>query len=491
MMQNMISYIGAGFIIISFISIIHYFGIIEKAKDTLKVARNAFSDLQNPNLDDDAKQMASKSHAKHLLFLSIRILYGTAVALILPIVVLWAIEWFGILSVSSIITTAVSWQSLLVTSAMAFLLFRAKSKNRTKIRYSFLERILYRFAFLTKSSQIAFADLEEQIFTKHLKAINHRKPVFITALPRTGTTLLLNICTQLNEFASHNYRDMPFILIPMLWNRISSKFQYTEAWQERAHGDGLLVNADSPEAFEEMIWMAFWKKQYHEDRIIPWDHNCDKDIIAEFLKFYKKHMQKIIALRQNSNNTVKRYISKNNNNIARLNMLTNQFPEATILIPFRDPIQQAASLLRQHQNFLKLHDEDRFACDYMKAIGHFDFGKNLKPIDFDRWLQHTDIIESNTLIFWIKYWIAVYGYINAVVDENTIMLSYDELCRAPREGLAKMAEVLDIKDRNTFVNQASIIRAPRLHQVDADKIPQIVSDQAKMIYLKLIEKSLL
>lgn len=56
------------------------------------------------------------------------------------------------------------------------------------------------------------------------------------------------------------------------------------------------------------------------------------------------------------------------------------------IFPFKfiENAKTAASLLRQHQNFLDLHERDKFACKYMKAIGHFDFGKNLKPIDFDK-----------------------------------------------------------------------------------------------------------
>lgn len=490
-MQIIISYIGAGFIIISFISIIHFFGIIVKTEDTFKAVRNAFTDLQNSNLEDDVKEIALKGHAKHLFFLSIQILFITAIALILPILVLLVCEWFGALSLSSVITAAVSWKSILVSTAIALLFFRANLKHRNISRYSFLERILYRVAFLTKSSQIAFADFEEQLFAKHLKVLKQGKPVFITALPRTGTTLLLNICTQLNEFSSHNYRDMPFILIPMLWNRLSSIFQRTETLQERAHGDGMMVNVDSPEALEEMLWMAFWKKRYLSDRIIPWDGDCDNDTIIEFFEFYRMHMRKIIALRQNSNNTIMRYISKNNNNIARLDLIINHFPDATILIPFRDPLQHAASLLRQHQNFLELHSRDGFACDYMKATGHFDFGKNLKPIDFGEWLKDIKLIDSNTILFWVMYWIAVYGYINAKANEKILVLSYDELCCDPQKGLGRISEVLDINDRNTFLNQATKIRAPKSHNVDAEEIPQSISDEANKIYFKLKENSLI
>ena len=51
------------------------------------------------------------------------------------------------------------------------------------------------------------------------------------------------------------YADMPFILAPNLWSKINLNHQ-TEL-SERAHGDGILINSESPEAFEEVFWKTF------------------------------------------------------------------------------------------------------------------------------------------------------------------------------------------------------------------------------------------
>ena len=60
------------------------------------------------------------------------------------------------------------------------------------------------------------------------------------------------------------------------------------------------------------------------------------------------------------------YISKNNNNILRLESIISAFPNCLIIIPFRDPIQQANSLLTQHKNFTEIQKNDRF----VKSICH-------------------------------------------------------------------------------------------------------------------------
>ena len=159
--------------------------------------------------------------------------------------------------------------------------------------YALVDRLLHRLSFRTVQTQIELADLEERFFGGQLADIAVRQPVFITALPRSGTTLLLELCAGLDEFATHRYRDMPFVLLPLIWNRFSSAFRRNNAPRERAHGDGMLVSIDSPEAFEEIIWRAMWPDHYQGDRIRPWD----KDHNPAFLEYFTNHIRKILKLR--------------------------------------------------------------------------------------------------------------------------------------------------------------------------------------------------
>src|SRR5690606_37979108 len=158
-------------------------------------------------------------------------------------------------------------------------------------RYSALDRAMHLLAFASPGGQRIVAELEDQVFASRLDAVENARPVFVTSLPRAGTTLLLEILSSTGEFASHSYRNMPFVLCPLFWDRISFRFQRRGELQERAHQDGMLVGADSPEAFEEMLWMAFWKSNYAPDRILPW---LEAD--PEFFEFMRSHMRKIIAL---------------------------------------------------------------------------------------------------------------------------------------------------------------------------------------------------
>ena len=94
--------------------------------------------------------------------------------------------------------------------------------------YGWLDRMLHRLAFATSALQLDFAESEDRKLRDRIGNIPPRPPLFITALPRAGTTLLLDRFAGLDEFATHTYRDMPFVLAPSLWSRISGGFQQAD-----------------------------------------------------------------------------------------------------------------------------------------------------------------------------------------------------------------------------------------------------------------------
>lgn len=344
-----------------------------------------------------------------------------------------------------------------------------------KNRYSALDRAFHRLAFATSSVQIAVADFEDKLFAAELGSIEIRRPVFVTALPRAGTTLLLEIIESLPEFASHSYRNMPFVLCPLFWDKFSSQFQRPGEAQERAHQDGMLVTIDSPEAFEEMIWKAFWRHNYERDRIRPW---AEDD--PEFFDFLRRHMRKIIALAVRKSDSAQRYLSKNNLNIARTDLLAKNFRDAILIVAYREPLQHSASLLRQHKNFLEIHRNDRFARQYMAGIGHYDFGENLRPVDFGGWLDRTSHWEPTTLSFWLEYWFETYKHLAEC--DGVYLLCYEDLCSNPSGSLERLADVIQPSNRATLLETGSRFRSARRHDVSVKPEAQLLLSNARELY---------
>lgn len=356
-------------------------------------------------------------------------------------------------------------------------------------RYGLLDRVLYRLAFRSGTAQHALSDLEELLYRDTLDSISVENPVFISALPRSGTTILLKLLWQTRWFASHTYQNMPFVLCPMLWRRFSRPFSpevFPE--RERAHGDGLLVSGKSPEALEEMVWKQFWPDHYRHDRIRPWQ---PEEKNREFERFFETHMRKVVALCQETRNedspSELRYLSKNNLNIARLSASLTTLRRGTFLIPFREPVQQAASMLRQHQRFLNIHEEDDFVRTYMESIGHYEFGKGLRPVNFGGWLDEVSA-SPNELSFWVQYWIAAYQFVLRHTGASTILISYARLTEEPESSLSRLADAVDLP-RDCLLSQADRLHSPRNHSVNREALPTSLRRKATETYERLDRKA--
>ena len=328
-----------------------------------------------------------------------------------------------------------------------------------ELNYSRAERWLHQLAFSGVEVQKALADIEDRIYADALKKIPLASPIFITGVPRSGTTVLLDALATIPGLASNTYRDMPFVLCPLLWDQVSRPFRTSAQSRERLHADGLAVSEDSPEAFEEVLWQAFWPKKY-KGQIGIWRAN---DRNFEFEDFLRSHMRKTIALHSDAQTPSRRYLSKNNANIARLTLLPDLFGDCRIVVPFRNPRDHCASLLAQHKRFLTIQQQP-FARAYMKYLGHYEFGHLLKPIAFPD--TPDDISTAEDLDFWLAYWTAAYRFILSNAGGQVILLDYDALCANPAEHLERLLAALALAPSFTQ-SLAARFRAPSEHAPSA------------------------
>lgn len=356
------------------------------------------------------------------------------------------------------------------------------------VSYSTLDRMLHHVAFAGIEVQKVLADLEDRLFAERFEHVAVQKPVFITSLPRAGTTLLLEVLTELPDFAAHTYRDMPFVLAPILWNLISKTFRKEAALNMRAHGDGIAIGFDSPEAFEEILWKAFWPGKYSSDHIHLWSRNERND---EFESFFRKHIRKIVALHSTFNDKrgVRRYISKNNANIARLELLVELFPDCRIIIPIRNPWDHIGSLRNQHERFIATHAEDRFSRRYMEWLGHFEFGATLRPIDFGGWMEKGAGLDTHHEKFWLHYWAEAYEAILEIDKSNLCFFDYDRACSEPATMLEALANAVGIEDQAPLLAQAPRFRPQRTYARPSHSIDTKLVSRVEQVYEKLKARS--
>lgn len=355
---------------------------------------------------------------------------------------------------------------------------------QTGNNYSLIERLLHRLAFHSRPVQTLLEDMEQSLYSKEWQGVDVSKPVFVTSLPRAGTTVLLESMSRLSCVATHTYRDMPFILTPVIWHKLSGPFQKSRERSERAHGDGLMINEDSPEAFEEVLFKHSFADEYKGNFLTL--YKSGDGVSKDFQRAMHEHMQKIIQLRSGNNSSGKRYVSKNNANIARIPLLQSLFPEANIVLVLRDPFTHAMSLHRQHRNFLKQHSEDAFIKRYMADIGHYEFGELHKPIAFPGMDEVIRQYEPASPDYWLAYWIAAFDYL--AQQPGLLVASHEAICESPRQGLATLCQAVAMP-----VEQADIAAAAACYsqQVtgsdDRDRFSQALVDKAQQVYERLYQ----
>jgi hypothetical protein len=359
-----------------------------------------------------------------------------------------------------------------------------KSNSAAFGSYSGVDRLLHNVAFKFPGIQKLLGDLEDDLYARDLATIVLEKPVFVTGLPRAGTTLLLEMLYGTGEFATFTYRQMPFVLAPLLWNRLSAPFQRAGESRERAHGDGVEISFDSPEAFEEVLWL-----RYLEDKIVGANalHPLPPSAIPEdFRSAFSQVIRKILLLNRNGGvDGGKRYLSKNNANISRLSSLNSMFPDSIVLLPFRNPLTHVKSLKTQHERFLGEHRADAFSGNYMKWIGHYDFGENFRPIDFDGSYRESRDLNDLDEDFWMIYWSAAYRYCLADAGDNVFFVDFDDLLENGERNLRHIATVTRIRHPRKLVEYAAKLRAPGSSPVAPGNVGESSLAAARAIHQEL------
>ena len=306
---------------------------------------------------------------------------------------------------------------------------------------------------------------ETKLLQSELEPISIDRPIYVTGLARSGTTLLLEILASHPEVATHQYRDFPGLLIPTWWSK-SQAGSGSATPTERAHGDRLMVTPSSPEAMEEMLWMACLEN-LHDPQ-----HNQVLDgsqRFSEFDRIYIDHLRKLLLVRKRS-----RYASKGNYNLTRLGYLKSLFPEARFLVPIREPVGHIASLMKQDTLFRAAQARHPRAVTHLQRVGHFEFGIDLRLIN----VGDTDTVNSifelwdagQTVRGWARYWAMIYGWLHRYLQQEpeiaaaTHIVRYDELCDCPERQLVDLLGFVELEDDGLIDQWAPEISSPSYYK---------------------------
>lgn len=417
--------------------------VIPYARRLSGVAVEGVSAMLDSALEDDAKERAVRRAGLRLIGGAFGVTWRFGVALAATALPIFLADRLGLVPEAQSLGLLMRVDFLIGVSVLAlavlWLLRRGKQRPEGAAGQSYgsADRLSHAIAFSGPGMLRAAARLDDWLHRKHIAQAPAPRPIFVTSLARGGTTALLNALEPLPGVATHRYRDMPFIAAPLLWARISGRSR-SVATRERAHGDGMAISLDSPEAFDEIFWRLNWPGHYQPDLIDLWKPS---DQTPEAQGFFSRHFRKIALLRRPGVPGA-RYLSKNNANLARLDLLPEMFPGCDIVVPLRRPAAHAASLLRQHRNFAKIHAEDGFVLRYMRDIGHLEFGALQRPIGFD--MEALSGRDPETADYWLAYWIAAFEHVLAHT-EGLHLITQDDMRLAPQATVTALAKRLGLE----------------------------------------------
>ncbi len=303
---------------------------------------------------------------------------------------------------------------------------------------------------------VSLGRLETRFVSEKIKDVAITRPIYICGLARAGSTILLEVLASHEATVSHCYKDFPPVYTPYWWNKYLDLVPKREEIPlERAHKDRILINWDSPEAMEEILWMTFFP-QSHDPEI--------SSVLTEFVdnpdfeSFYRDHIKKLLVVGGGQ-----RYLAKGNYNITRMDYLLKLFPDVRFVVPVREPCAHVASLLKQHSLFCRGEEENPRALEYMRRVGHFEFGLDRRPVNTG---DHNQVKE--VLRFWeegrgaqgyAKQWSAVYGFLADRLEENkalreaTLVIRYEDLCADSETVLQKLFDYVELFDAEEVITR--------------------------------------
>jgi hypothetical protein len=196
----------------------------------------------------------------------------------------------------------------------------------------------------------------------------------------------------------------------------------------------------------------------------------DETSHPEFEAFYGEHIRKLVRVRGG-----RRYLSKGNYNVTRLEYLLKLFPDARFVIPVRDPVWHIASLMKQHALFCRGCERHPEAVRHLQRVGHFEFGLDRRPINAGdpaplaritgAW-QRGDEVEG-----WSLYWAHIYGYLADRLDANpalkraALVVRFEDMCRAPHETLQQALAHCRLEAPPAWLeDKAAVIRFPSYYR---------------------------
>jgi len=188
------------------------------------------------------------------------------------------------------------------------------------------------------------------------------------------------------------------------------------------------------------LWMSFFPHAH--DPSVSNVINADTPDNG-FGEFYLAHIRKLLAVRDGQ-----RYLAKANYQITRLEYLLALLPDAKFVLPVREPSAHIASLMKQHDLFVRGQRANQRAREHLRRVGHYEFGLDRVPINTGNQNAINEIIElwqsDDAVLGWARYWNQIYTYVADRLEANPELAAaaqvvvFEDLCADPNAILGNL-----------------------------------------------------
>ncbi len=391
------------------------------AEDSVALVNELLADI-----DEEEKIKTVQKNTNKLAFSLIKLLLIFLLAFIagsIPIIIYCLVSDT---SYSSLNFTSLF--SIIAISLGATIPFILPKRNKPVSEYSELSQLLHRMALNNYTIGNKLFKKETKILRKK-NLVNRNDFLIISGLARAGTTSLMNNISQIKDFKTLNYANMPFLMCPNTWRNFYKPKD--QELKERSHKDGIMIGLNSNEALEEYFFKLKANDSYIRENCLT-EYNISKEVFDDYLNY-----QSIIKL-----DNQKIYLAKNNNFILRYKSMRTLNDDFLMVILYRDPLTHAASLMEKHKEYTKLQEEDPFILEYMNWLGHHEFGQQQKPFCFNG--SNKVAGDKGSLDYWLNIWNNYYNYVLTIDHPNTFLINYETFCNQPNEVIASITEKLNI-----------------------------------------------
>jgi hypothetical protein len=297
-----------------------------------------------------------------------------------------------------------------------------------------------------KAVMLFLNQLETNSLRRQIDKIDIVKPIYITGLARSGTTVTLEMLSNHPDLAYHRYQNMPMPFLPHWFTRIGDQIPIMITPRERIHKDGLIVTKKSADELEEILWMKFFPRLHSELH----SHIMSSDVSnPPFEQFYQDHIRKLLY---DQNRT--RYLTKNNYDVTRTDYLQKIFPDAKFILLIRHPIDHIASTMKQNKLLGGIYDKDQIVERMTQIVGHFEFGRNRLYVNVGNTDQIKEIrrlcSKGQDSKAYALYWKAIYDFIYQKLQTDkkfaqaSIVIRHEDYIESPIETIDKIIEHTEI-----------------------------------------------